>query len=462
MNNIKFVVFDFDGVFTDGKCYFDEYNVHKYYNIKDGMALSLLRRHTIQYGLISSYNTNKDILINGKNVDEQIINHLKFNYKYIGKGNKLEILNNWLTELNLKYENVAYIGDDINDIEVMKLVGYSACPYDAVDLCKKTVNYICKNNGGNGCVREFVETIVNNKTITIVDEIRNEVLYQTNNFPLKKIQNISNMIKEATGNIYFAGVGKSGNMAKHCCDLLKCISLPTFYLDLLNCTHGDIGTVRKNDLIFLFSNSGNTKEIVDLIPLFHKFEVYTVGICSNVNSKFTNLCNDVIILPFNKEIDGEINKIPTHSCMNQLIFSNILVSSLKKYISLSTYKNNHLGGNIGKNLYTINDVLIKDFPKIEIENNKMFNINNILLEMTKYNIGCCCFVKDGKMLGLITDGDIRRMLINSNTITNINIENIRKEYLYETDPNKYLLEIKKKHTFIPLIVDGILKGLFRI
>jgi len=459
---IKFVVFDFDGVFTDGKCYFDEFNIHKYYNIKDGMALSLLRRKNIQYGLISSYSTEKDILINEKNVDEQIINHLNFKYKYIGRGNKLEILNKWLQELDLRYENVAYIGDDINDIEIMNLVKYSSCPADAVDLCKSTVNYICKNKGGDGCVREFVETIVNNKTNTIIDEIRNEFLYQINNYPLQRIINISTLIKENKGNIYFAGIGKSGNMASHCCDLLKCISIPSFYLNLINCTHGDIGTLKENDIILLFSNSGNTKEIVELIPLFKKTNIKTIGICSNKKSKFNELCDEIVILPFDKEIDGEINKIPTHSCMTQLIFSNILVSSLKKYISLSTYKNNHLGGNIGKNLYTINDVLMEDFPKIEVRNDTSFKINNILLEMTKYNIGCCCFVKNGKMLGLITDGDIRRMLMKSNTLIEITIENLKKNYLYETDPNKYLLEVEKKHTFIPLIINEILKGIFRI
>ena len=365
---IKFVVFDFDGVFTDGKCYFDKSNIKKYYNIKDGMGLSILRKNDIQYGLISSYNTEKQILINEKNVNNQIINHLKFKYKYIGKGNKLQILDSWLKELNLDYTNVAYLGDDINDIEIMKLVNYSACPNDAVRECKEIVNYICKNNGGNGCVREFCELIVSKsyETNNIIEEIRSEFLYQINNFPLKDIHNICNIIKESPGNIYFTGVGKSGNMASHCSDLLKCISLPSFYLDLLNSTHGNIGTLKKNDIILLFSNSGNTKEIIELIPLFKKINVKTIGICSNKQSKFKDLCDKIVILPFNKEIGGEINKIPTHSCMNQLLFSNILVSLLKKNISLSTYKNNHLGGNIGKKLHTINDVLITVFPKIEI------------------------------------------------------------------------------------------------
>ena len=77
-------------------------------------------------------------------------------------------------------------------------------------------------------------------------------------------------------------------------------------------------------------------------------------------------------------------------------------------------------------------------------------------------MGCCCFVNNEKLIGLITDGDIRRMLIKSKTITNIRIEDIKKEYLYKTDINKYLLDKKKKHTFIPLIVEGTLKGIFRI
>ena len=77
----------------------------------------------------------------------------------------------------------------------------------------------------------------------ILSEIKEEFNFQINNFNVKEITNLSKIIHSVTGNIYFSGVGKSGNIAKHCCDLLKCISYPCFYLDLLNSTHGNIGTI---------------------------------------------------------------------------------------------------------------------------------------------------------------------------------------------------------------------------
>ena len=109
----------------------------------------------------------------------------------------------------------------------------------------------------------------------------------------------------------------------------------------------------------MFSNSGNTTEIINIIPIFKNIGLKTVGICCNEISKFKELCDIIIITPFNNEISGVINKIPTNSCMSHLIFCNILVSLLKNNISLDKYKENHLSGNIGKNLLKVKDIFIK-------------------------------------------------------------------------------------------------------
>lgn len=296
--------------------------------------------------------------------------------------------------------------------------------------------------------------------IKVIDEITNEFNYQIKNYNLKYIVDLVKIINSCQGNIYFSGVGKSGNMAKHCSDMVKCLSYPSFYLNILNATHGDIGTINEKDIIIFFSNSGNTTEVINLINVLKIKQVNIIGICSNIKSQFVTLCNKTIIIPFNQEISGEINKIPTNSCMSQLIFSNILVSILKNYISIEKYKINHLSGSIGKNLLKIKNVLIKEFPKIILEDE--IELNKILLEMTKYKIGCCFFInKEDELLGILTDGDIRRLLINNNNIKCITINNINKNYHFETNINKYLSDCKKEN-YIPILKNNKLYGIITI
>jgi arabinose-5-phosphate isomerase len=458
--NIKFVIFDFDGVFTDGKCYFDEKSkIKKYYNVKDGMGIKLLKDNEIKTGLISSYSTDKNIFLNELDVNKAMITHLNFDFTYIGHEKKINILNSWMKELNINYDNLAYIGDDINDIEILKLVKFSACPNDAVNECKQIVNYICENKGGDGCVREFVDKIINNQNpITIIDEIKKEFNYQIENFNLEKINNLCEIIKNIEGNIYFCGVGKSGNIAKHCCDLLKCISFPSFYLDVLNSTHGDIGTLTNKDIILMFSNSGNTIEIINIIPILKNIGTKTVGICCKEESEFKELCDLNIILPFKNEITGKIDKIPTNSCMSQLTFCNILVSSLKNNISLDKYKENHLSGNIGNNLLKVKDVLITEYPKIILK--KEIKLLEALIAMTKFQIGCCFFVDNNdKLLGILTDGDIRRLFITNKEINKIILDDINYNFYFETNLNKFLSEVNKKFNIIPIIINDKIVGI---
>tara|TARA_Y100000591_G_scaffold333401_1_gene377222 strand:- start:983 stop:2248 length:1266 start_codon:yes stop_codon:yes gene_type:complete len=151
---IKFVVFDLDGVFTDGKIYILENEQMKCYNGKDSYGLKLLNQNGYKTGLITAHDS--------KVVDN--MEHIVSRMDYISKGSykKINVLEKWKQELNLDYDEIAYIGDDIPDLEIIKTVGFSSCPNNAVDEIKKNVNYICKNKGGNGAVREFCEYIISN------------------------------------------------------------------------------------------------------------------------------------------------------------------------------------------------------------------------------------------------------------------------------------------------------------
>jgi 3-deoxy-D-manno-octulosonate 8-phosphate phosphatase (KDO 8-P phosphatase) len=179
---IKLVVFDFDGVFTDGKILFDnEGNTIKHYNTKDGAGIFKLYEMGYEVGVISGWTNN--------NSQSKILNHLNIKRVSFETNNKLETLNNWCKELNITLENVAYIGDDLNDIKVMKEVKLVGCPNDAIDEVKEISDFICKKNGGNGAVREFCEYILEN-IIKISGLIC--VKYESTRLPLKNFRKFGN------------------------------------------------------------------------------------------------------------------------------------------------------------------------------------------------------------------------------------------------------------------------------
>ena len=151
MKNIKFLVLDVDGVLTDGGMYYTESgDEFKKFNAKDGLGIRRLTKNGIPVGIISHGHLSK--LIN-KRAELLGIKHV-----FIGMGvKKLDILTKWCEELKIDLHDVAYIGDDINDLDVLHAVGVSACPDDAVLRVKDVAHHILQCNGGQGCVREFIE-----------------------------------------------------------------------------------------------------------------------------------------------------------------------------------------------------------------------------------------------------------------------------------------------------------------
>ncbi|MCF8277232.1 MAG: HAD-IIIA family hydrolase [Flavobacteriales bacterium] len=149
-HNIKFLVLDVDGVMTDGGMYYTENgDQFKKFNTKDGMAIKIIREKGMNVAFLSSGSTNHIIQNRAKTLGVERV--------YVGSKPKLEVLNQWCNELGIKLENVAYIGDDINDLEVMDAVGFSGCPADAVEAVKMKATVILTRKGGDACVREFVD-----------------------------------------------------------------------------------------------------------------------------------------------------------------------------------------------------------------------------------------------------------------------------------------------------------------
>ncbi|HEU5140605.1 MAG TPA: HAD hydrolase family protein [Bacillales bacterium] len=155
LSKIKMLVMDCDGVLTDGGMYYSEHGDElKKFNTKDGMGIRFLKESGI-----------KTVLITGEDV--QLVRNraekLRIDEIYCGVDNKLEILDMVLERNNISYQQVAYIGDDINDYEVMTKAGVAFSVCDGMEKVKNTAHYITKKNGGNGAVREVCEFILNHR-----------------------------------------------------------------------------------------------------------------------------------------------------------------------------------------------------------------------------------------------------------------------------------------------------------
>ena len=149
---IKLIVLDIDGCMSDGKLHYtDNGNEIKSFNVKDGLAITSWHK----LGMKSAIITGRESTIIKKRADE-----LSIEFVYQGIKNKELVLQNIVKELNISLSEVASIGDDLNDIKMLKMSGISFCPSDANSFVKNSCKYILNKNGGDGAVREMIEKIL--------------------------------------------------------------------------------------------------------------------------------------------------------------------------------------------------------------------------------------------------------------------------------------------------------------
>jgi len=148
-SDIKLLILDVDGVLTTGGMYFTEKGDEiKQFNTKDGRGIISFAKSGGTVGIISSGFKKEIIEARSKMLGIQRV--------HVGTEKKEDILTSWMKEMKISWEEVAFVGDDINDLKVMEKVGLSACPNDAVDEIKAISDIILNKDGGKGCVREFI------------------------------------------------------------------------------------------------------------------------------------------------------------------------------------------------------------------------------------------------------------------------------------------------------------------
>ena len=216
------------------------------------------------------------------------------------------------------------------------------------------------------------------------------------------------ILKAKNAKIIFCGMGKSGLIAQKASSTMSSISIPSFFIEGGNFSHGDSGSVTSRDVMCIYSNSGETNEIKKVIAYCTKIGTKIISICQKKNSTLSKASDVNILVPASKE--AGLPLLPTTSTTSFLAISDALAVALlnKKKFGLYDFKQRHREGSIGKLLTYAEDLMIKNKNKLPLvnENNKL---SKGIKVMNKCKLGTLIALNSmGHLTGVISDGDIRR------------------------------------------------------
>ncbi len=216
---------------------------------------------------------------------------------------------------------------------------------------------------------------------------------------------------ECTGKIIVMGIGKSGHIADKLAATLASTGTPSFFVHPGEASHGDLGMISKNDVVIALSNSGETEEIIDLLPALRSIEVQIIALTGNKNSKIANYSNIHIDVRVEEEA-CPLNLAPTASTTAALAMGDAIAVALleKRGFSIEDFAKSHPGGSIGKRILLLVEDIMHTGDEIPIvfENEAL---EKGLIEMSQKALGMTAVVnKKGTLVGIFTDGDLRRKL----------------------------------------------------
>ena len=246
------------------------------------------------------------------------------------------------------------------------------------------------------------------KTGRQVIDIEIQALNLLKSYISKDFVKVVNLLLKNKGKIAVSGIGKSGHIASKIASTLSSVGSPSFYIHPSEANHGDLGMLEKKDVVILISNSGETSELINLILYCKKIKIPIISITSEINSTLSRESTFNLLIPKNIEA-CPLELAPTSSTTCTLALGDALAVTLlkKKKFSESDFRELHPGGKLGQMLSEVKDVMKinLDIPLI-VETKKM---SYAILEMTSKGEGCVGVVsKKNELIGIITDGDIRR------------------------------------------------------
>ena len=262
------------------------------------------------------------------------------------------------------------------------------------------------------------------------------------------------LILKSNGRIIITGIGKSAIIANKIVATLNSTGTPSIFMHAADAIHGDLGLVQKKDIIICISKSGNTPEIKVLVPLLKRAGNPLIAITGNKNS-FLGEESDFV---FNSYVDKEVcpnNLAPTTSTTAQLVIGDALAVCLlqMKDFSSDDFAKYHPGGALGKKLFlTVRDLAMKnEKPNVGLKS----NIKDVIIEISEKRLGVSAVIEQNKIKGIITDGDLRRMLAKTENFTNLSAIDIMTKNPKSIDINAMAvdaMQLMEKHQITQLLV----------
>ena len=250
----------------------------------------------------------------------------------------------------------------------------------------------------------------------------------------KAIANLANLIDEnfekaikfitnSKGRLIVTGIGKSANIATKIVATFNSTGTPSIFMHAADAIHGDLGTIQNEDIVICISKSGNTPEIKVLVPLIKNYGNKIIAITGNTDSFLSTNADYTLNCYVEKEACPN-NLAPTTSTTAQLVMGDALAVCLLelKGFTGSDFAKYHPGGALGKRLYLRVSDLIKNNQTPSVSLNS--SITDVIMEITEKRLGVTAVTENNKIIGIITDGDIRRMLRKTTDINTLKANDI--------------------------------------
>jgi arabinose-5-phosphate isomerase len=264
------------------------------------------------------------------------------------------------------------------------------------------------------------------------------------------------IISDSKGRVVLTGMGKSGLIARKIVATLNSTGTAAIYLHPTDALHGDLGMVRKEDVVILISKSGGTEEVANLLPMLKRIGVKMIAMCGNENSKLAQECDIFLNISVREEACPH-DLAPTASTTATLVMGDALSVVLlqKRNFTVEDFAFLHPGGSLGKRLsLQISEIMIKG-DKIPIVNENA-SLKDVIIEITSKRLGTTCVTNDnGILLGIITDGDLRRLLEKTLEIKDLKAKDImtrKPKVLKENYLASFALQQMENYKITSLII----------